>query len=372
MKFSCEKALLQGAITVALRAAAAKSPIPALEGLLLETMNNNIQISGYDLKTGIRAKVPAEVTENGSVVLNARLFAEIIRRLPDDTVCLTADESLNARITCGMSQFNILGTNADDYPELPQVDYQNSITLPQRTLKSMIAETIFAVSDNEVRPVHTGSLFDIENKILTVVSVDGYRLALRRETLENTELENGSFIVPGAALNEAEKICEDTEDPVVITLGSKHIMFSIGDTIVISRRLEGEFLNYKQAIPKDSKYLIRADRRSLISSVERVSLLINDRLKSPIRCIFEDGKVNFLTTTALGRASDFCETEGDGEGLEIGFNNKYLLDALKAAAADRLSLQLNNGVSPCIIVPEDGSDSFAYMILPVRLRANEG
>lgn len=370
MKFSCEKALLQNAITVAIRATAAKSPIPALEGLLLEA-TSALQISGYDLKTGIRAHVPAEVAKAGSVVLNARLFAEIVRRLPDDFVTVTVDENCSALITCGMSEFHIVGSSAEDYPELPQVDRENSITLPQGTLKSMIAQTIFAVSDNEVRPVHTGSLFDIENKVLTMVSVDGYRLALRREKLEETELENGSFIVPGAALSEVEKICEDSEEPVVITVGGKHIMFSIGDTVVISRRLEGDFLNYKQAIPKESKYVIRADRRSLIASVERVSLLINDRLKSPIRCLFGDGQVNFLTTTALGRASDFCKTEGNGEGLEIGFNNKYLLDALKAAGVDALSLQMNNGISPCVLVPADGGDSFAYMILPVRLRANE-
>ena len=371
MKFSCEKALLQSAINVAIRAAAAKSPIPALEGLLIEGMNA-IQVSGYDLKTGIRALVPAQVLEKGAVVLNARLFAEIVRRLPDDIVTVTVDSSCNAVITCGMSQFNIVGTSADDYPEMPQVDAQNSVTLPQKILKSMISETIFAVSDNEVRPVHTGSLFDIEEKVLTVVSVDGYRLALRREVLTETEIINGKFIVPGAALSEVEKICEDTDEPVVITLGSKHIMFSIGDTIVVSRRLEGEFLNYKQAIPKESKYIIKADRRALIGSVERVSLLINDRLKSPIRCVFNQDQVNFLTTTALGRASDFCATQGDGEGMEIGFNNKYLLDALKAASSNELKLMMNNGVSPCIIVPDDGSDSFAYMILPVRLRANEG
>ena len=371
MKFSCEKALLQSAISVAIRAAAAKSPIPALEGLLLEA-TTNLQISGYDLKTGIRAKVPADVSEAGSVVLNGRLFSEIIRRLPDDRILVTVDSANNAVITCGMSQFNILGSSAEDYPEMPQVDRENSLTLPQKTLKSMISETIFAVSDNEVRPVHTGSLFDLENKVLTVVSVDGYRLALRRESLENAEMDNGSFIVPGTALSEVEKICEDIDDPVLITLGNKHIMFTVGDTVLISRRLEGDFLNYKQAIPKESKFLIKAERRALIDSVERVSLLINDRLKSPIRCLFEDGKVNFVTTTALGRASDFCAVEGDGQGLEIGFNNKYLLDALKAAATNKVSLLLNNGVSPCIMVPEDGSDSFAYMILPVRLRANEG
>lgn len=371
MKFSCEKSVLVTAVNTASRAAAVKSSVPSLEGLLIEA-HSDVKISGYDLKTGITTKVAADVTKSGQIVLNSRLFGDIIRKLPDEVIVIESDDNLMTTITCGMSQFNILGIQAEDYPELPGVDYQNSIYLKQKTLKAMISQTNFAVSDNEARPIHTGSLFEVENGELTVVSVDGYRLALRREKLESSDLAECSFVVPGNALSEAEKIAADSDDEVKITLGSKHIMFTIGQTVLISRRLEGEFLNYRNSVPKEGKYELKVDKRQLIASVERVSLIISDKLKSPVRCIFDDGIVNITTQTPLGKASDFCPITGDGEKLEIGFNNRYVLEALKAAPADSVILRLTTGISPCVVVPADGSDSFLYMILPVRLKANEG
>ncbi|MCL2201705.1 MAG: DNA polymerase III subunit beta, partial [Oscillospiraceae bacterium] len=203
--------------------------------------------------------------------------------------------------------------------------------------------------------------------------VDGYRLALRREALEGEVTSNLSFVVPGTALGEVEKIASDGEGVVKITLGSKHIMFTIGDTILISRRLEGEFLNYKNSIPQQAKFQIKVDKDELISSVERVSLIISDKLKSPVRCVFGDGIVNLFSASSLGKASDECAAEGNGEELEIGFNDKYLLEALKAAPADNVTLELNTGVTPCIISPAgDEKNNFLYMILPVRLKAYDG
>ena len=371
MKFSCEKSFLQNAINTTSRATAAKSAVVALEGLLIEA-GSFVSISGYNLKTGIRAEIPADVQDEGSIVLNSRLFGEIVRRFDDDIVTVESNENLIVKISCGMSEFEIMGISANDYPELPTVESQSSFIIPEKMLKDMISQTIFAVSDNEARPIHTGSLFDIENGNLTIVSVDGYRLALRREQLGSETIANCSFVVPGYALTEVERILSDNDEgQVKITLGLKHIMFTIDKTVVISRRLEGEFLNYKNSIPKTCKYVIEADRKSLISAVERVSLIISDKLKSPVRCIFGDNILNVLTSTALGKASDECAVSGNGENLEIGFNNKYILDALKAAPAEKLRLQLSNGVSPCIIIPADEKTNFLYMILPVRLRANE-
>lgn len=370
MKFSCERVLLQNAVTVASRAAAVKSAIASLEGILIEA-DNELVISAYDLKTGIRTSVPADVQENGSVIINARLFGDIIRKLNDDVVTIATDEGMMTRISCGLSEFNILGMSSEDYPELPSDDYNNSLFLPQKTLKAMISQTNFAVSDNEARPIHTGSLFEAENGVLTVVSVDGYRLALRKEKIDETDIENCSFVVPGTALAEVEKIAGDSEDPVKITLGTRHIMFSIDKTVLISRRLEGEFLNYRNAVPKTNKYRIIADKKQLIDAVDRVSLIISEKLKSPVRCIFGDGVLKISAVTPLGKATDECEIKGNGDDLEIGFNNKYLLDALKAVPADTVAIQLASGVSPCVIVPADESSNFLYMILPVRLKANE-
>ena len=201
--------------------------------------------------------------------------------------------------------------------------------------------------------------------------MDGYRLAQRREKLdEETEIAT-SFVAPGAALSEAEKVAADSEDLATISLGSRHIMFSIGDTEIISRRLEGEFLDYRKSVPKESKFSLKADRKLLLTVFERVSLMISEKYKSPVRCLFEDGLVKLSAATALGKATDECPLEGDAQGLEIGFNNRYVLDALRAAPTDELVLQLSSPTSPCVILPASGDGSFLYLILPVRIRTGE-
>ena len=315
--------------------------------------------------------MPAEISEQGTLVLGARLFGEIIRKLPDDMVSFQST-NYTVNIKCGMSEFNILATDPEEFPELPAVEYQNSLLLPQNVLKSMIGQTLFAVSDNESRPIHTGSLFEVDESGLTVVSVDGYRLALRHEAIEKKEgAETFSFVVPGAALSEVEKICADSDESASVTQGARHVMFKVGSTMLVSRRLEGEFLAYRQAIPRNNTIQVEGDTRALISSIDRVSLIISDKLKSPLRCIFDDGVLNISTKTAIGDAADVCPISGDGKGLEIGFNNKYLMDALKAAPADRVRLELTTGVSPCVILPTQGDENFLYMVLPVRLKAGD-
>ena len=279
MKFSCEKALLTGAVAVASRAVAAKSSIPAMEGILIEA-GDQLRLTGYNLETGIRATVPAEIRETGSLVLSARLFGEIVRKMPDDVVVFST-QGYTVNIKCGLSEFNILGTDPEEFPELPAVEQQNALTIGQPTLRAMISQTLFAVSDNESRPVHTGSLFEVEGGSLTVVSVDGYRLALRREKVaEKKGEENFSFVVPGSALGEVEKICSGEED-VEIVQGARHVQFQTGDTVLVCRRLEGEFLAYRNAIPRNNTIHIQVDSRTLLSSIERVSLIISEKLKSP-------------------------------------------------------------------------------------------
>ncbi len=370
MKFSCEKALLQAAISTTSRAVSPKSSIPALEGILLEA-GSDLRLTGYNLETGIRTIVPADIREEGTLVLGARLFGEIVRKLPDDIVTFQS-ENYMVNIKCGMSEFNILGTDPEEFPELPTVEYQNSLILPQSRLKAMISQTLFAVSDNESRPIHTGSLFEVDSNGLTIVSVDGYRLALRHEAIDKKEgTETFSFVVPGAALSEVEKICSDVDEPASVTQGARHVMFKVGDTMLVSRRLEGEFLAYRQAIPRNNTIHVEGDTRALLSSIDRVSLIISDKLKSPLRCVFDSNLLKISTKTAIGDAYDECPLSGDGGGLEIGFNNKYLMDALKAAPADKVRLELTTGVSPCVILPTEGEENFLYMVLPVRLKAGE-
>lgn len=370
IKFSCEKALLQNAIAVASRAVAQKSSIPALEGLLLHA-DHQLTVSGYNMQTGIRTKVAANVTESGDIVLNARLFGDIIRRMPDDVVTFTADEKMMVHLSCGDADFDILGLSAADYPDLPEVEDEYSVSLQQKVLRAMIEEVAFAVSTNESRPVHTGALFEISDVGLTMVAVDGFRLAVRREPLEKIEGGAFSFVAPGSALNEVKGICGDVEDLAAVTLGRRHILFEVGDTELICRRLEGEFLDYKNAIPRKNPITVIAETKALIESIDRVSVVISDKLKSPVRCVFDHDKVLLSAKTGNGEAKDVCRLSGDGDGLEIGFNNRYLMEALRYAPADTVKIELNTGVSPAIIVPVDGEENFLYMVLPVRLKSAE-
>ena len=372
MKFSCEKALLQSAVTTAGRVVASKSSILALEGVLVEAEESGLRISGYNLETGIVTRVEATVAKTGAIVLSARLFGEIIRKLPDDMVSISVDGN-SVHIECGPTSFDIMGSSAEEFPELPVVEDGNGLVVTQGNMHSMISRVIFAVSDNESRPIHTGALFEVSEDELTMVAVDGYRLALRREKiLRKSGAAGFSFVVPGAALSEVDKICSDSDEEVSITEGARHITFQIGSTLLVARRLEGEFLNYRQTIPQNNAISLEADTASLLISIDRASLIINEKLKSPLRCRFEDGQMSITSRTAIGSAFDICPIAGDGKGLEIGFNNRFLMEAVKAAPASRVRLELNTSTSPCLILPVEGEESnFLYMVLPVRLKAGE-
>lgn len=370
MKFNCEKALLQNAISVTSRAVAQKSSIPALEGLLLHA-EEELTVSGYNMQTGIRAKVSASVETKGDIVLNARLFGDIIRRMPDDVVTFSVSDKMQVHLSCGDADFEIPGLSAADYPDLPEVEDEYAVSIQRKVLKAMIEEVAFAVSTNESRPVHTGALFEIGEGGLTMAAVDGFRLAVRKEPLEKLEGGSFSFVAPGSALNEVKGICGDVEELAEITLGKRHILFSVGDVELICRRLEGEFLDYRNAIPRKNPIFVTVDSKALMESIDRVSVVISDKLKSPVRCRFEDGKVFLSAKTGNGEAKDVCCLEGDGGGLEIGFNNRYLMEALRYAPADVVRIELNTGVSPAIIIPADEGEHFLYMVLPVRLKNAE-
>lgn len=370
MKFSCEKHVLQNAISIASRAVPSKSPNSVLEGLLISAGADGICITGYDLKKAIYTNIEANVSIMGRIVVNARLFGEMIRRMPEGMVRFESDE-LNVHVVCGKSEFKFIGMPEEDFPELSQVDELNEISIPQKILKNMINQTIFAVADNDVRPIYTGSLFEIKGDELIIVSVDGYRLAKRSEKIEEGRMEDCSFVVPGSSLTDIEKICTDSDELVSIAVGARHISFTIGDTVVLTRRLEGEFLNYRKSIPESFKYELVVDRAELLSCIERVAIIVSEKNSNPIRMTVEDGSIYCLCVTPLGKAEDTCLCEGSGEGLEIGFNDRYLTDALKAASGnEKLKLCLSTPSSPCIFKACDESENFTYMILPVRLRAN--
>jgi len=370
MKFSCEKALLVSAISVASRTVAPKSAIPSLEGIRVKA-GVKVLLSGYNLETGITVSVPADIQEPGECVMPARLFFDIIRKLPDDTVYLSVDEKLRVSIRGGISSFTIAAMSAEDYPELPDVDSEKGIALPQQKLRDMISGTIFSVSENQARPIHTGCLFEVDDTSVTIVAVDGFRLALRRYIPQTPLGRKLRFVAPAAALREVEKILGDTDEPAVFILGSKHILFQIGDATLVCRILEGDFLNWRQVLPQNSPIKLAANVAALTDCIERVGLVISEKLKSPVRCVFGANSGDFRTQSTLGEAHDVCPLAGDGGELEIGFNCRYLLDALRAVPTSEVTLELTNGLSPIVLTPCDGSGSYSYMVLPVRLKAGE-
>ncbi|MDO4173914.1 MAG: DNA polymerase III subunit beta [Eubacteriales bacterium] len=370
MQFTCEKSILQEAITTASRAVSNKSSIALLEGLLITAESDGrLTLCGYNMSMGIRAHIDAGVTEPGSAVLNARLFGDMIRKLPDDIISVETNEQLLTTIRCGKAMFNLVASDAQDFPQLPEVETsENPILLPQSMLKSMISQTIFAVSDNEAKPVLTGCLFELEGQELHVAAVDGYRLGVRREHLEAPTPSDTHFVVPGPALREVERILSETDEQAEIYPDTRHILFRIGDTVLITRLLEGEFLNYRAAIPTEAAAVITADVRQLIASIERVSLIVSEKLKNPVRMEFDGPLLRMSCITTIGKSYDEYMYEGDVPHLEIGFNNRYLLDALRACPSDKVRISLQGSLNPIVFSPEEG-DAFTYLVLPVRLKA---
>ena len=378
MKFTCEKALLQNAINMVARAVAQNSTIPALEGILLRANTQSLTLSGYDMKTGIQTKLSADILEEGEIVINARLFNDIVRSMYDDVVTFSVNDHMLVHMSCGAADVEISGISASDYPDLPEVEDEYSMTIDRKVLKEMIEETAFAVSTNESRPIPTGALFEIADGSLTMAAVDGFRLAVRKESVEKIAGGAFSFVAPGSALKEVKSICgdnkansgEDSDQLASVTLGKRHVLFSVGNTELICRRLEGEFLDYRNAIPQKNPISVTVETKELIGSIERVSVMISEKLKSPVRCVFDHDKILLSAKTSMGEAKDVCRATGDGGELEIGFNNRYLMEALRYAPATTVRIELNTSVSPALILPEEDSEKFLYMVLPVRLKAN--
>lgn len=368
MNVTCNRSELQTAVLNISRAVAPKSPIPALEGILFKATGAGIFLCGYDLSLGITTFIPAIVREEGEIIFGGKLFGDIIRSLPEGDVTISIDEKYCAEITGGESVFHIVGIAASEYPDLPSVSGGIAIDLSQNTLKSMIRQTLFAVSTSDAKPIHTGTLFVIEDGIIRLVAVDGCRLAMRTESVK-AEAE-ASFVVPGKTLGEVLKLMDDDDNTVSIGVGKRHIIFNVGTYSVISRLLEGEFLDYQKAIPNGVGTEITVPTRRFIEAVERMSLVVNDRLKSPIRCLFETGEVRFSCETAIGTATDRFAIGEVAEPIEIGFNNRYLLDAFRAAETDEVRIQLNSAISPIKILPREG-EHFLFLVLPVRLRSAE-
>ncbi len=366
MHILCDKQTLVDAVGNVQRAVSGKSTLPALEGILLRANGSSLYLAGFDLDLGITTSIEAEVRQPGEIVLTAKLFGEIVRRMPGDTVSLRVDEHLNTTIQSDFTEFTIMGISASEYPEIPSVNDGISFSLPQNTLKSMIRQTLFAIAaPTDPRPIHTGTKFEVEPTTLRLISVDGSRLAMRCEEIQGQE--SLSFVVPGKTLQEILKLLQDEDTPMSLSVGRRHIVLEIGSYAVISRLLDGEFLAYQKAIPQQVSTTIRVKTRALMEAVDRASLVINDRLKSPLICEFQEGYIQVSCTTPLGSASDRIDADISGKEEEMGFNSRFLLDALKNCETDEVRIELNGPLSPMKVLPITG-ESFLFLVLPVRLK----
>ena len=368
MKFLCKKDTLYEAVINVSKAVAERSSNPLLEGMKFHLDGNLLELTGYDLEIGIKTSVLVNSDDECTFIVKPKIFSEMIKKMPDDDVLIEISESYHITISGGVTTYNLAAVDGEEYPELPEKETKEVMTISQPVLKNMIDQTVFAVAVSEAKPILKGELFEIQNSMLTMVAIDGYRLAVRREAIKFDDVAR--FVVPSKSLLEISKLLGDNEnDFCQMYLSEKHIIFEIGNYLVYSRLLEGEFHPYESAIPKTFNTEVIVDRRELMSSLERAMLIISDKVPTPIRCHFENGQIKFSCTTELGKVYDEMKADITGPVMEIGFKCKYLLDPLKVISDEKIKLQMGGSLLPMKIVPCNG-ENYIFLVLPVRLKQN--
>ena len=367
MKFTCNTKELSHACNNVMRAVSTKVTIPTIEGILIECGSDTLSLTGYDFEFGINTILSVDVVEAGDIVINAKVFCDIINKLADEYVTVETNGT-SVSIISGAAQYSITGIDANDYPELPSVNSGQSIEFSQNMLHSMVNQTIFAVADSESgKPVYTGLKFAIAENEFTLIGVDGYRLAIRKEKI-NYSGEELEFIVPKKTIRELIKLLDgDEENKISASVGKRHIVFEVGTYSIISRLLDGEFLDYKTALPKVITTTVLINTSDAINCIQRTLPVIENNQKNPIRCMFDADQMRVSTVSGLGRFVDYTHANTSGERVEIGFNSKFILDALNASDTDEVKIELAGPVSPVKIMPISG-DSFLFLVLPMRLR----
>lgn len=367
MKFITEKSLLQDAISDVQKAITGKSTMPLLQGIYLSARDGMLTLIGSDIEVSIETKIEANIIEEGEIVIDSRLFGEIIRKLPNDQVQITEIGNNTIEILCQKSTVQLIHLNAEEYPSLPTVDEDVVLSISQKTLKNMIKSTIFAISQDDTRPILTGVLFEIKDKKLNLVALDGYRVAFRSEDIDCEN--NKEAVIPGKTLNEISKILNDSENDVQITFTKNHILFNFGNTKVISRLLEGEFIKYSSIIPQEYNLKVLVKRESILSCVERASLMAKDGNTNLVKLDIEGDNMIVTSNSQLGKAREEVNIILQGEGLKIAFNSKYLIDVFKIMEEDEIVLEFTSSITPCVVKNKE-KDNCTYLLLPVRLLNN--
>jgi DNA polymerase-3 subunit beta len=367
MKFLCDKEHLLNGINIVQKAVSSKTTLPILEGILIETGENKIKLTSNDLEIGIECYIESKIIESGTTVIESRMFGEIIRRLPDSDIFITQDQEGIFTIECGGALYKLSSLKSEEFPRLPEINTEESLVIKQNILKEMIRQTIFSVSMDENRPIFTGCLIEIKGEKLNIVSVDGFRLSLRSYS-SNWKSDNFYAIIPGKTLNEVFKILQNNDEDVKINISKNQALFEIENCKIVSRLLEGEFLNYESAVPVEKETRIKLNKENLLSAFERVYLLTSkEDKKFPVKMLIEKNLLTITCSSSVGNAKEILEIDVEGNDLEIGFNPKYFIDALKVISEEEVYIDFTTNMAPCVIKPIKGED-FVYMILPVRIK----
>lgn len=365
MDIICDKSLLSSAIDGVSKAVTLRSSLPVLEGILMKADGFQLTLTGYDMEMAITTTIEANVRVPGEIVLNAKLLGDMVRRLPAGEISIVVGDNGTATIKGGVTEFDIAAMLSDDYPPLPNPDAGYAFTIKAGQLRDMIDKTLYAVSQDDKKPAHTGELFVMEPEMLTIVALDGYRLAIVERKF-HTE-KDIRVIIPAKTVAEAAKLLGDDDQDVRVSANRRYVVFAAGNYDIMSRLIEGEFLNYQSVIPQGCRTRVVLDVRDFIDTIERASLIITERLKNPLRITFANNKVTVRCQTTLGKVVDEFDAQVEGDPVEIGFNNRYLLDALRNSHCEKVRLEISGPLSPVKVLPVEGDD-FIYLVLPVRFK----
>ena len=363
MRIEINQRSLANHINIVQKGISSKSTLQILDGILLEAKDGKLKLIATDLEIGIETYVDCNIIESGSIVVNSRIFGDIIKKLPNSQINIIVEEN-KMNIKCENSEFNIIGNGSSEYPELPTIINQNSFTMPKDLLKSAIRQTVFATTEDETRPILTGVLLETNNNIASFVALDGYRLALRSVPI-NIE-EDIKIVIPGRALVELNKILDESEENLSIVVAPGHIIFDLGNTLLFSRLLEGQFLNYRDIIRNDHKSKVIVNKKEFQDSLERASLLASEGKANLVKLNIKEDKVIIKSNSEVGNVNEQVYLEQEGDILNIAFNSKYILDGIKVIDSEDIELLFMGSLNPCIIRPVE-DENYTYLALPVRL-----
>lgn len=367
MKIKISQRDLAKHINIAQKGISSRTTLQILDGILLETYKDKLKLTGTDLEISIETYVNCEIEKEGSIVVNSKIFGDIIRKLPDAPIYIDVDNN-NINIKCQNSEFNILGNSAKEYPDLPIILEHTTFKMPNDLFKSAVKQTVFATTQDETRPSLTGVLIEIVDESISFVALDGYRLALRKLPIKSDVPVK--IIIPGRALNELNKIIEDNESNMEIAAAPGHVVFNVGDTIVYSRLLEGQFFNYKEIIRKEHKTSVIVNKRGFQDSLERASLLAKEEKANLVKLSIIDNQVLIKSNSEIGNVNETILGETNGENVNIAFNSRYILEGIKVIDAEDIQLNFMGSLNPCIIKPLQ-DENYTYLVLPVRLAQDD-